>query len=146
MGGVAGHAGLFATASDLARFARMMLNRAQVNVTEIFGPDSKTWMTTIQSPAIVQTKRGLGWDIDSAYSRPRGEFFPIGSYGHTGFTGTSIWIDATSNTFWILLTSRLYPDGKGNILSLQHELASLAARAADLHSLTNSIHPKTTGE
>ena len=139
MGGVAGHAGLFTTASDLARFARMMLNQEQVNATRILGPESIASMTTIQSPAIIPTKRGFGWDIDSAFSRPRGGIFPLGSYGHTGFTGTSIWIDPTSNTFWIFLTSRLYPDGKGNILGLQERLASLAAQAAGLTNAIDSV-------
>jgi len=142
MGGVAGHAGLFATCPDIARFARMILNYGEANGTRLFEPAVVASMSTIQSPAIVETKRGLGWDIDSPYSRLRGTNFVLGSYGHTGFTGTSIWIDPTSNTFWILLTSRLYPDGKGNILNLQRTLGSLAAEAVGIIRSTNVIESK----
>jgi CubicO group peptidase (beta-lactamase class C family) len=143
MGGVAGHAGLFTTAADLARFARMILNQGQLDGKRFFRPDTITSMTTIQSSALVQAKRGFGWDIDSAYSRPRGDIFPLGSFGHTGFTGTSIWIDPTSNTFWILMTSRLHPGGKGNILSLQRSLGSLAAEAVGLFPATNAPVPSS---
>lgn len=138
MGGVAGHAGLFTTAADLARFARMMLNKGELDGVRVLRPETVTAMTSIQSPAIVPAKRGFGWDIDSAYSRPRGNIFPIGSYGHTGFTGTAIWIDPFSNTFWILLTNRVHPDGKGNILPLQRTLGTLAAEAVGLHAPTNN--------
>jgi CubicO group peptidase (beta-lactamase class C family) len=129
MGGVAGHAGLFTTAADLARFARMMLNYGKLDSIEIFRADIVAAMTTIQSPANVSSKRGFGWDIESAYSRPRGDVFPLGSYGHTGFTGTSLWIDPTSRSFWILLTNRVHPNGKGNILPTQKLLGSLVAEA-----------------
>lgn len=129
MGGVAGHAGLFTTAADLARFARMMLNYGKLDGIQLFRPDIVTTMTSVQSPAGVAAKRGFGWDIESAYSRPRGDLFPLGSYGHTGFTGTSLWIDSTSQSFWILLTNRVHPDGKGNILPLQKVLGSLVAEA-----------------
>lgn len=137
MDGVAGHAGLFTTAADLARFARMMLNQGELDGVRIFRPETVAVMTAIQSPALVSAKRGFGWDIDSPYSRPRGDIFPIGSYGHTGFTGTSIWIDPFSNTVWILLTNRVHPDGKGNILPLQRILGTLAAEAVGLHTSTN---------
>ena len=77
----------------------------------------------------VSARRGLGWDIDSGYSRPRGEIFPLGSYGHTGFTGTSLWIDPFSGTFWSFLSNRVQPDGSGNVLLLQSTLGTLAAEA-----------------
>lgn len=134
MGGVAGHAGLFTTAADLGRFARMMLNKGELDGVRVFRPETVTTMTSIQSPAIVAAKRGFGWDIDSGYSRPRGNVFALGSYGHTGFTGTAIWIDPFSQSFWILLTNRVHPDGKGNILPLQRTLGTLAAEAVGLEA------------
>ncbi|HYG75970.1 MAG TPA: exo-beta-N-acetylmuramidase NamZ domain-containing protein [Planctomycetota bacterium] len=125
MGGVAGHAGLFTTAADIARFARMMLSGG----TGVFKPETIALMTSVHTPETLGARRGLGWDIDTGYSRPRGQVFPLGSYGHTGFTGTCLWIDPFSKSFWILLTNRVHPDGKGNILPLQAALGTLAAEA-----------------
>jgi uncharacterized protein YbbC (DUF1343 family)/CubicO group peptidase (beta-lactamase class C family) len=129
MGGVAGHAGLFTTAADLARFARMMLNEGSLDGVSLFKPETVRLMTSVQSPDVVPARRGLGWDIDSGYSRPRGKYFPLGSYGHTGFTGTCLWIDPFSKTFWIFLSNRVHPDGKGNVLPLEGALGTLAAEA-----------------
>jgi uncharacterized protein YbbC (DUF1343 family)/CubicO group peptidase (beta-lactamase class C family) len=129
MGGVAGHAGLFSTADDLTIFVEMLLNGGTYNGVRILGPLTVEKMTTPQSPPGKQAVRGLGWDIDSPYSSPRGEFFPVGSYGHTGYTGTSIWVEPTTKTFVILLTSRLHPDGKGNVVSLRGRVASIVASA-----------------
>ena len=131
MGGVAGHAGLFTTASDLARYARMLLNLGELDGVRIFKPETVKLMTSVQSPAAVESRRGLGWDIDSGYSRPRGKLFPLGSYGHTGWTGTCIWIDPFSKAFWMLLSNRVHPDGRGNILPLQLTLGTYAATAID---------------
>jgi len=129
MGGVAGHAGLFSNAADLARFARMMLDQGELDGVRLLKPATVRLMTSVQSPEEVEARRGLGWDIDSGYSRPRGDLFPFGSYGHTGFTGTSIWIDPFSRSFWIFLSNRVHPDGKGNILPLQKTVATLIAEA-----------------
>ena len=96
MGGVAGHAGLFSTADDLARFAQMMLNGGELDGVRLFSPLTVAKFTEPQTPPDQPILRGLGWDIDSPYSGNRGELFPIGSYGHTGFTGTSIWIDPST--------------------------------------------------
>ena len=93
MGGVAGHAGLFSTAADLSIFARMLLNGGVYNGTRILSPLTVAKMTTPASAPGDPNVRGLGWDIDSSFSSNRGELLPIGSFGHTGFTGTSIWID-----------------------------------------------------
>ena len=101
MGGVAGHAGLFSTISDLTRYARMILNNGSYEGVRIFQPETIKLMTTVQSPVGITARRGLGWDIDSGYSRPRGKIFPLGSFGHTGWTGTAIWIDPFSRSFWI---------------------------------------------
>lgn len=142
MGGVAGHAGVFTTTADLARYARMLLNGGELDGVRLFRPQTVSAMTSVQSPATVKAKRGFGWDIDTGYSR-RGEIFLPGSYGHTGFTGTALWIDPYSKTFWILLSNRVHPDGTGNILALQKTFSTLAAEAAGLTrplvSATNSL-------
>jgi CubicO group peptidase (beta-lactamase class C family) len=109
MGGVAGHAGLFTTAADLARFARMILNDGELDGLRLFQPETVRLMTSVQSPDSVPARRGLGWDIDSPYSRPRGGLFPLGSFGHTGFTGTSIWMDLARDRHVVLLTNRVHP-------------------------------------
>src|SRR5581483_8188136 len=101
MGGVAGHAGLFTTAADLARYARMLLNGGELEGARIFKPETVRLMTSVQTSDSLGLRRGLGWDIDSAYSGPRGKFFPLGSYGHTGWTGTSIWLEPFSRSFII---------------------------------------------
>ena len=129
MGGVAGHAGLFTTAADVARFARMMLGDGEAEGVRIFQPATVHLMTSVQSPPGVSERRGLGWDIDSPYARPRGEHFPIGSYGHTGWTGGALWIDPFSKTIMIFLSNRNHPDGKGNVVALWHTLGTLTAEA-----------------
>ena len=96
MGGVAGHAGMFSTADDLARFAQMMIDGGQLEGVRFVSPLTVTKFTEPQTPPDQPVLRGLGWDIDSPYSSNRGELFPIGSFGHTGFTGTSIWIDPST--------------------------------------------------
>jgi uncharacterized protein YbbC (DUF1343 family)/CubicO group peptidase (beta-lactamase class C family) len=131
MGGVAGHAGLFTTAADLARFARMMLGNGAIDGVRLFKPATVKLMTSVQSPEAVSSRRGLGWDIDSPYSRPRGQVFPRGSYGHTGWTGTTLWVDPFSKAFWIFLSNRVHPDGRGNVLPLYATLGTLAAKAIE---------------
>lgn len=127
MGGVAGHAGLFLPAGDLAKFARMMLNGGELDGVRVFKPETVKQMTAVQTPEWLP-RRGFGWDIDSPYSGLRGNGFPIGGYGHNGWTGTSLWIDPFSETFVIFLSNRNHPSG-GSVISLQRELATLAAQA-----------------
>jgi uncharacterized protein YbbC (DUF1343 family)/CubicO group peptidase (beta-lactamase class C family) len=129
MGGVAGHAGLFSTAADLARYGRMLLNRGELEGVRIFKPETVELMTSVQTPPGISARRGLGWDIDTGYSGPRGAVFPLGSYGHTGWTGTSIWIDPFSRTFVIFVSNRNHPDESGNVGSLRRVLGTLAAEA-----------------
>jgi uncharacterized protein YbbC (DUF1343 family)/CubicO group peptidase (beta-lactamase class C family) len=127
MGGVAGHAGLFSTADDLARFAQMMLNGGELDGVRLFSPLTVAKFTEPQSPPDQTILRGLGWDIDSPNSGNRGELFPIGSYGHTGFTGTSIWIDPSTKTFVILLANSVHPDARPAITPLRSKVATIAA-------------------
>lgn len=130
MGGVAGHAGMFSTASDLARFAEMMLGQGTRQGVRVFSPLTVEKFTTPQSPPDQPILRGLGWDIDSTFSSNRGELFPIGSYGHTGFTGTSLWIDPVSASYVVLLTNSVHPLRKPAISSLRSRVATIVA--ADL--------------
>ena len=129
MGGVAGHAGLFSTAADLARYARMLLNQGELEGARIFKPETVQLMTSVQTPPGLTARRGLGWDIDTGYSGPRGAIFPVGSYGHTGWTGTSLWIDPFSETFVIFLSNRNHPSESGNVGQLRRDLGTLAAQA-----------------
>jgi uncharacterized protein YbbC (DUF1343 family)/CubicO group peptidase (beta-lactamase class C family) len=129
MGGVAGHAGLFTTAADLARFSRMLLNKGTLDGARIFKPETVDLMTSVQSPPNVTARRGLGWDIDTGYSGPRGKLFPVGSYGHTGWTGGSLWIDPFSQSFVIFMSNRNHPDESGNVGALRAKLGTLAAEA-----------------
>ncbi len=129
MGGVAGHAGLFTSAPDMARFAHMMLNMGELDGVRIFDPATVKLMTSVQTPPGLEDRRGLGWDIDSGFSSPRGHRFPLGSYGHTGFTGTAFWIDPFSKTFFIFLSNRVHPDGKGSVVPLYRAVGTLAAEA-----------------
>ena len=129
MNGVAGHAGLFTTAADLSRFAQMMLNGGKLNGRRIFKSKTVRLMTSVHTPKGMKAKRGLGWDIDSPYSSPRGNHFKIGGYGHTGWTGGSLWVDPATQTIVILMTSRTHPDGNGNVIALRREVATLTAEA-----------------
>lgn len=129
MGGVAGHAGLFSTAHDLARFARMLLNGGQLGGARVLSPATVKKMTSPATPAGLPSVRGLGWDIDTSYSANRGELFPIGSFGHTGFTGTGLWVDPSSGSYVIFLSSRLHPDGTGDVTALRGRVATVAAAA-----------------
>ncbi|MBZ5513368.1 MAG: DUF1343 domain-containing protein [Acidobacteriia bacterium] len=131
MGGVSGNAGLFSTAADLAVFAQMLLDGGSSHGVRILSPLAIEKMTTAQNPWNQLALRGLGWDIDSSFSSNRGDLFPIGSYGHTGFTGTSIWIDPVSQTYVIFLSNRVHPDGKGDVVSLRARVANVVAAALD---------------
>lgn len=129
MGGVAGHAGLFGTARDLARFARMLLSGGELDGVRVLAPLTVARMTSAATPEGLRAVRGLGWDIDTSFSANRGELFPVGSYGHTGFTGTSLWIDPHTGMFVVFLSSRLHPDGTGDVTALRARVATAAAAA-----------------
>lgn len=132
MGGVAGHAGLFSTADDLAVFARMLLDNGLINGQRILSGDSVAALHRPQRIPGSSTRRGLGWDMLSPYSQDHTNSFPFGSFGHTGYTGTSIWIEPKSGTYLIILTSRLYPNGKGNARPLRAKAAAAMAAALDM--------------
>ncbi len=152
MGGVAGHAGVFSTAADVALFGQALLDRLAGRpsnfplqqatlrlMTQPEQPSTAATGATIFTPDGKTTTgiavRGFGWDINSAYSRPRGEFFPIaatgkpGSFGHTGFTGTSLWMDPVSDTVLVLLTNAIHPRGAAPISTLRGQVATALAKA-----------------
>jgi SSS family transporter len=160
MGGVAGHAGVFSTAGDVALFAQALLDRLAGRPSDfplqqatlklmttpeqpstaaggatIFAPDSK--------PTTGIAARGFGWDINSAFSRPRGEIFPIGSFGHTGFTGTSLWMDPATDTFVVILANSVHPRGAAPISPLRGQIATAAAQALHLYDKQASAETLT---
>jgi uncharacterized protein YbbC (DUF1343 family)/CubicO group peptidase (beta-lactamase class C family) len=127
MGGVAGHAGLFSTAGDLAIFAQGLLNGSRV-----LSRESIEKMSTPQTPANAASLRGLGWDIDSPFASNRGELLPVGSFGHTGFTGTSLWIDPVTDTYIILLTNSVHPRAGRSVVSLRSRIATAVVEGLEL--------------
>jgi uncharacterized protein YbbC (DUF1343 family) len=150
MDGVAGDAGLFSTSNDLAVFCRMLLAEGKVedrSGQRLFAAATVRLMTTPQTPPWSPSLCGLGWDIDSSYSAPRGELFPLGSYGHTGFTGTSIWIDPASETFVILLANSVHPYRRPPISSLRSRVATAVAAALNLgdHGGFTSLLARSAG-
>jgi uncharacterized protein YbbC (DUF1343 family) len=134
MGGVAGHAGLFSTADDLARFCQMMLNGGELDGVRLFSPLTVAKFTEPQTPPDQPILRGLGWDIDSPHSGNRGELFPIGSYGHTGFTGTSVWIDPLTQTYVILLANSVHPDLRPALTPVRAKVATIVAANVGLRA------------
>ena len=134
MGGVAGDAGLFSSANDVAAYAQNLLARLQGRPS-LF-PLQRTTLERMIAPVRIQTParttlRGLGWDIDSVYSSPRGKLFPLGSFGHTGFTGTSLWIDPASDTYVIILSNAVHPKGHTDLTALRSGIATCVAAAFD---------------
>jgi uncharacterized protein YbbC (DUF1343 family)/CubicO group peptidase (beta-lactamase class C family) len=129
MNGVAGHAGLFSTAADLSRFCRMVLSGGALGGVRVLSPLTVVKMSTPATPAGMTSVRGLGWDLDTSYSSNRGELFPVGSFGHTGFTGTSLWLDPVTKTYVVLLSNRVHPDGKGDATPLRARVATIVASA-----------------
>ncbi len=132
MGGVAGNAGVFSTADDLAVFAQMLIDRGVSRGRRILSPGAVAAMTKAYSLPGNSTRRGLGWDIFSPHSKDFNASFPPGSFGHTGYTGTSLWLDPRSKTFLIILTNRLHPQGKGEVKGLRAKVAEAVAAALPL--------------
>jgi CubicO group peptidase (beta-lactamase class C family) len=127
LGGVAGHAGLFSTIRDLSRFCRMILNDGQLDGVRVMAERTVRQMTAPYFSRGGEVVRGLGWDIASPYSAPRGNGFSRGSFGHTGYSGTSLWLDPTADLYVILLTTRLEYRKKSEFSQLRSDLSSAAA-------------------
>ncbi len=146
MGGVAGHAGIFSTAGDVAVYAQNLLDRLAGRPSS-FPLQQLTLekMTTPGQPATGTALRGLGWDIDSPYSSNRGELFPVGSFGHTGFTGTSIWMDPSSDTYVVFMSNAVYPNGPTGINAIRGAVANVVAAWAKIHPDNGSLIARLTG-
>ena len=159
MGGVAGHAGVFSTAEDIAIFAQALLDRLAGRTSHFpLKQSTLKLMTLPEQPSTAMAGatiftadgksipgvavRGFGWDINSAFSRPRGEVFPVGSFGHTGFTGTSLWMDPGSNTFVVILANAIHPRGATPISPLRGQVATAVAKA--LHLEAEGVASKST--
>jgi uncharacterized protein YbbC (DUF1343 family)/CubicO group peptidase (beta-lactamase class C family) len=127
MGGVAGHAGLFSTVDNLAIYCQMILDGGVFNGVRILSPMTVAAMTRPRAVTEEGLARGLGWDISTRFPPNKGDLFPLGSFGHTGFTGTSIWIDPASDSFVIFLSNCVHPDGKGDVGVLRGRIASIVA-------------------
>jgi len=146
MGGVAGNAGLFCSADDVATYAQNLLDRLAGSASKF--PLSRAMlekMVVPEQPATGTALRGFGWDIDSQYSSNRGTLFPVGSFGHTGFTGTSLWIDPASDTYVIVLTNAVHPNGGKSINSVRSEVADAAARAFEVMPEGGALEAHITG-
>jgi uncharacterized protein YbbC (DUF1343 family) len=126
VGGVAGHAGLFSTADDLSRYCRMILSGGKLGRARVL---SALGVEALTRPRFFgdDDLRALGWDVATAWSRNRGDLFPPGSFGHTGFTGTSLWLDPSSGTYVVFLSNRVHPDGKGDAGRLRGVVATIVA-------------------
>jgi uncharacterized protein YbbC (DUF1343 family) len=143
LGGVAGHAGVFSSADDLSKFCQMILDQGRRGSVRILSPLAVDAMTRPRDYGDADL-RGLGFDVQTDYSGPRGDLFPPGSFGHTGFTGTSLWIDPASESYVILLSNRVHPDGKGNVLRLRALVANVVAAAmpGDLRTRAREVEAR----
>jgi CubicO group peptidase (beta-lactamase class C family) len=131
LGGIAGHAGLFGTAAEVARFCAMLLAGGTHRGREVLAPPALLALTKNQCPASLGVRRGFGFDIESPYSAPRGSRFSDESYGHSGYTGVSMWIDPGTDAYIVLLTNSVHPDGHKDLKALRADAATLASEALD---------------
>jgi SSS family transporter len=146
MGGVAGHAGLFSTAGDVAIYAQNLLDGLAGRPSRFpLRQVTLEKMTTPGQPANGTALRGLGWDIESPFSSNRGELFPVGSFGHTGFTGTSIWMDPGSNTYVIFMSNAVYPNGPTGINAIRGAVANVVAAWVKLELDNGNLAARLTG-
>jgi CubicO group peptidase (beta-lactamase class C family) len=128
--GISGNAGLFSTAADLAVFAEMLLEKGVYRGDRIFSQASVERMTTV-FPRTAFAGRGLGWDLSSVYASNGGDLFGPRSFGHSGYTGTSIWIDPDTRTVVVFLTNSVHPDDKGMVIPLRSRVANVVAAAIE---------------
>ncbi|WP_218134292.1 serine hydrolase [Collimonas sp. OK242] len=127
MGGIAGHAGLFSSAADLARFARMILNGGALGDVRILRRATVARLLLPDSPPDAAPLRGLGWALDRPLSANRDQLPPIGMLWHTGFTGTGLWIDPVTQRFVIILSNRVHPDGLGDAAALREQILAVVS-------------------
>ncbi|MDB6061196.1 MAG: serine hydrolase [Verrucomicrobiaceae bacterium] len=130
MGGIAGHAGLFSSADDLAIFARMLLHGGSYRDAQILKPETVAQITSPQALPDKTRQRGLGWNLEAPNDRGN-TVIPRGFYGHTGYTGTSLWIDPITRTYVIILTNRVFPNDTGDVGPLRNQIADVVGSAID---------------
>ncbi len=128
MGCTSGNAGLFSTADDMAVFAAMLLNRGEFNNTRILSKAAVKALISLPQ-GYEKFGRSLGWDLNSDYSSNQGDLFPKDTFGHTGYTGTSMIIDPQTETVLILLTNRVHPHDKGSVVRLRSLIANVVSGA-----------------
>ena len=138
LNGIAGHAGLFSTADDLARYATMMLGGGRLNDVQILDQPTYQLMTT--AVEIPRGRRALGWDVKTGYSSNRSDLMSSQAFGHGGFTGTGIWIDPVQNLYVIFLSNRVHPDGKGLVNPLIGRIGTIAS-AAIVQTTDREVRP-----
>ena len=127
LGGVAGNAGVFATADDIGRFGRMLLGEGELEGVRILSRASVQEMT--RPELLPGAVRSPGWDVASAYSKPRGHYFSPRAYGHGGYTGVSLWIDPELDLFVYFASNRVHPNAEGNVIALQAQVTDAAVEA-----------------
>ena len=127
LGGVAGHAGLFSTAAEVAVYAQMLLAGGEWGGQRVLRPETVAEMTRAHATAGGQ--RALGWDVRTGYSSNRGKGFSDRAFGHGGFTGTSLWIDPELDLIVVFLSNRVHPNGKGLVNPLAGRIGTIAAEA-----------------
>ncbi|WP_338524876.1 exo-beta-N-acetylmuramidase NamZ domain-containing protein [Pseudomonas batumici] len=127
MDGVSGNAGLFSTADDLARFAQMLLNDGHAGATRILQPQSIAALAAAAPPLSAVPWRGLGWELAAPLVSNHDRLPPIGVIGHTGYTGTGLWVDLVTHQFMVILSNRVYPRGGGDARPLRSQLLALLA-------------------
>jgi len=140
--GVAGHAGLFSTAPDLSRFCRMVLNRGILDGQRVLTARTVDLMTVPYFSHDNNVLRGLGWDIASPFSSPRGDIFSEVSFGHTGYSGGSLWIDPEAGIYVVLVTARLDYKRKRDFNKLRGDLSTIAASLFSSHKETKEFARK----
>src|SRR4029079_9098311 len=127
LGGVAGNAGVFATADDVGRFARMLLGEGQLDGVRILDRISVQELT--RPELLPGAVRSAGWDVASAYSKPRGRYFSPRAFGHGGYTGVSLWVDPELDLFVYFASNRVHPNAEGNVIALQAQVTDAAVEA-----------------
>jgi CubicO group peptidase (beta-lactamase class C family) len=146
LGGVAGHAGLFSTAADVAVFAQAILDQGRRDRCRILLPETVTLMTSPR-PLTNGGLRSFGWDMQTGYSKNRGTAFSPRAFGHSGFTGTSLWIDPDLECFVVFLSNRVHPSGQGSVNPLAGQIGTIVGQAIVRPALGQSVaeHAESDG-
>jgi CubicO group peptidase (beta-lactamase class C family) len=130
LGGFAGHAGVFGTADDVSRYCRMLLHRGELDGKRILKPETIQLMTEAHCMPNGSNCRTYGFDSNTKFSSCRGDRFQAGTtFGHTGFTGTMFWVDPINDCYFVLLSNRVHPNGKGDVVPLRRKVATVIGEA-----------------